>query len=82
MSGVEERTPFTELEKKELQEKIVVAISGLPDDFRLVVVLRDLRGLSYQEIADMVGTSLDAVKSRLHRGRMLLRQKLSPYLED
>jgi len=81
MSGVEERTPFTELEKKELQEKIMVAISGLPDDYRLVVVLRDLQGLSYQEIADMVGISLDALKSRLHRGRTLLRQKLSPYLE-
>ena len=81
MLGVEERTPFTELEKKELQEKIMVAISGLPDDYRLVVVLRDLQGLSYQEIADMVGISLDALKSRLHRGRTLLRQKLSPYLE-
>ena len=80
--GVEEQTPFTELEKKELQEKIGVAISGLPDDYRLVVVLRDLQGLSYQEIADMVGISLDALKSRLHRGRALLRQKLSPYLED
>ena len=79
--GVEERTPFTELEKKELQEKVVVAITGLPDDYRLVVVLRDLQGLSYQEIADMVGISLDALKSRLHRGRALLRQKLSPYLE-
>ena len=81
MLGVEDRTPLTELEKKELQEKIVAAISVLPDDFRLVVVLRDLQGLSYQEIAEMVGISMDALKSRLHRGRALLRQKLLPYLE-
>ena len=79
--GVEERTPLTELEQKELQDKIMNSISALPEDYRIIVVLRDLQGLSYHEIANMVGISLEAVKSRLHRGRMILRQKLGTYLQ-
>lgn len=80
-SGIEERTPLSELERKELQTKITEAISKLPDEYRTVIVLRDLQGLSYQEIAQIVGISLDAVKIRIYRGRSILRQKLGPYLE-
>jgi len=81
MLGVDETTPLVELERKELQQKITGAIDGLPEDYRVVVVLRDLQGLSYQEISEVVGASLEAVKSRLHRGRAILRQKLQPYLQ-
>ena len=82
VSGVDESTPLVQLEKKELQAKITAAISSLPEEYRLVVVLRDMQGLSYQEIAAAVGISLEAVKSRIHRGRAILRRKLAPYLQD
>lgn len=79
--AADHRTPLAELERKELQEKIESAISSLPDEYRMVVVLRDLQGLSYQEISEVVGLRLEVVKARLHRGRAILRTKLSPYLQ-
>ncbi len=55
------------------------AIEGLPEDFRLVVVLSFLEGFSYQEIADIADLQLGTVKSRLHRGRKLLQKALYDY---
>ncbi len=81
-SGVEDHTPLSELERKELQTQITEAISKLPEEYRMVIVLRDVQGLSYQEISRIVGISLEAVKVRIHRGRSILRQKLGPYLQD
>jgi RNA polymerase sigma-70 factor (ECF subfamily) len=52
------------------------AIRNLPDDFRLIVVLSLLEGFSYQEIAEITGFPLNAVRSRLHRGRRLLQKRL------
>ena len=56
------------------------AIEGVPDPFRLAVVLRDLQGLSYHDIAEVLGVPAGTVMSRLHRGREYVRQALVPLL--
>lgn len=53
------------------------ALQGLPETYRAAVVLRDLEGFSYQEIAEILGVALGTVMSRIHRGRALLREALS-----
>ena len=69
------------LETRELQQEVARAIGALPPDLRAVVVLRDVQGLSYQEMAEVLECSLEAVKSRLFRARGALRKHLAPYLE-
>jgi RNA polymerase sigma-70 factor (ECF subfamily) len=54
----------------------------LPELYRDVYVLADVEGLPNQEIGDLLGLSLAAVKSRLHRGRMLMRDALAPHFEE
>jgi RNA polymerase sigma-70 factor (ECF subfamily) len=74
--------PHTVLEEKELRERILRAVESLPPDYREVVVLREIQGLSYNEIADATSLSLDNVKTRLSRARAMLRRKLEPYYRD
>ncbi len=69
------------LERAELREIVNEEIDNLPPDFRLVVILRDIQGLSYREMAEVIGISLEAVKSRLFRARSHLRERLRPYLQ-
>ncbi len=71
--------PEKEFFSKILDEDVRTAISELPEDFRLVVVLSFLEGFSYQEIADITGLQIGTVKSRLHRGRKLLQKALWDY---
>ena len=52
---------------------------ALPGDYRAAVVLRDVEGLSNEEVADALGISLAAAKSRIHRGRMQLRAELEQW---
>lgn len=65
-----------------LEDDVSKAIADLPDDFRTVVILCDIEGLTYEEIADFVDCPLGTVRSRLHRGRRLLRQRLLRYARD
>ncbi|MXX53678.1 MAG: RNA polymerase subunit sigma-24, partial [Dehalococcoidia bacterium] len=53
----------------------------LPDDMKAAVVLRDMEELSNAEAAEVIGISVSALKSRLHRGRVLLRKHLDEYLK-
>ncbi len=69
--GPEDRTL-----RREMVEYIQRGLDGLPEDQRLVVVLSDVQGLSYEEIAEVTGASLGTVKSRLSRGRTRLRDFL------
>lgn len=65
----------------ELREQLEAGISELPDDLRAAVVLRDVQGLSNDEAADVLEVSVSALKARLHRGRVMLRNILSKYVE-
>ena len=62
-----------------LGDDITRALESLPEDFRTVVILCDIEGLSYEEIAEFVDCPVGTVRSRLHRGRRMLREKLSSY---
>lgn len=55
------------------------ALAALPDDFRMVVYYADVEGFAYQEIADIMGTPIGTVMSRLHRARRMLRESLAEY---
>jgi RNA polymerase sigma-70 factor (ECF subfamily) len=65
---------------REFEQTLERALSQLPSDWRVAVVLRDIEGLSTEEAAAVVGIRQAAFKSRLHRGRMQLRGLLAPYL--
>ncbi len=66
---------FTRFFKKDLDR----ALADLPDEFRVVIVLSDLQGFSYKEIAEMIECPIGTVMSRLHRGRRLLQRELLDY---
>lgn len=68
-------TPEEAARKKELVEKVSGALAKLPMDYRLVLTLRDVEGLSAEETAKILKLSIPAVKSRLHRGRLFLRDE-------
>lgn len=72
-------SPAQMLDQKEQAGMIERSLKELPDSQRTVVVLHDIEGFSYQEIADIVGANLGTVRSRLHYGRLKLRQLLEPY---
>ena len=72
--------PDAALEQSELEAALHRAIAELPDERRIVVVLRDLEGLAYEEIALVLGLELGTVRSRLHRARADLKGKLERFL--
>jgi RNA polymerase sigma-70 factor (ECF subfamily) len=74
----EEPGPAERLEAGVLRGDIEEAITELPPDFRTAVVMCDVQGLTYEEIADATGWPLGTVRSRIHRGRKLLRKALTP----
>ena len=69
-------TPYQLLEQAERQEILRCALASLAQPYRTVVVLREIEGLAYDEIAQVTGMAEGTVKSRLMRGRELLRRKL------
>jgi RNA polymerase sigma-70 factor, ECF subfamily len=70
---LETDSPVESAERREIQAAVQRAINRLPEEYRAVVVLRDIQDYSYHEIADLLGTSLGTIKSRLHRARQALR---------
>jgi RNA polymerase sigma-70 factor (ECF subfamily) len=70
------RLPDTEVIESQMRDSLRRAIAELPDTYRAVVLLRDLEELSTEETAQILDISTDAVKTRLHRGRLALRQML------
>ena len=67
---------------RELRDTIQGAINKLPRQYRAVFVLRDVDGLSNQEVSEILQLSIPAVKSRLHRSRLMLRKRLQRYYDD
>lgn len=80
---VDESTPDPEtaLERRQLEQAIQHCLDGLPEDFRAVIVMVDLEGLDYQEVAEAVHSPLGTIKSRVARARMRLRDCLSQFGE-
>jgi len=74
--------PAERADQAELQGLLSRALQELDDDQRAVVVLRDIEGLDYQEIGDILEVPPGTVKSRLHRGRMALREAIMPALKE
>lgn len=74
---VEGLTPEEALENKELRQALDAAINKLPKKYKMVLVLRDMEGLSAKEVGHIMGLNERAVKSRLHRARLFVRQELS-----
>jgi RNA polymerase sigma-70 factor (ECF subfamily) len=74
--------PLEELEKAELSQEVDQAIARLPSKFREVIVLRDINGLEYQEIAKILRCPLGTVKSRVNRARLRLKELLEAQLGE
>lgn len=68
-------------ETSELRQLLIEAIDSLPAGYKECVVLKDMEGLSYEEIAETMEITVEAVRSRLARARQQLRSRLSPYLK-
>jgi RNA polymerase sigma-70 factor (ECF subfamily) len=75
-------TPFDQLASREIQSVVQSALNEIPDVFRSAVILRDLEGLSYEEVAEVLECSVGTVKSRILRGRRALKDLLDPLLGE
>lgn len=80
-----EQSETTDLEdlmyREMLDDDVTRALTELPEDFRTVVMLCDMEGFTYEEIANMLDVPIGTIRSRLHRGRNLLRAQLTEYAE-
>jgi len=77
----ESENPERQAIQRSASRTLARALSQITADQRLAIVLYDVEGYDYQEIADMTGVSLGTVKSRIHRGRIALRELLAPDME-
>jgi len=66
------------LEQEDLREQVSRALDEIDPEFRLAVILCDMEGLTYEAIAQILSCPVGTIRSRIHRGRNLLRQKLAP----
>jgi RNA polymerase sigma-70 factor (ECF subfamily) len=78
----EEASPFEQMASREVQQAVHEALRRVPAVFRTAVILRDLEGFSYDEVAEVLDVSVGTVKSRILRGRAALRELLAPWLEQ
>ena len=81
-SGEWARQPDEKLLSKELGSHIQRALARLPEKYRLVLLLRDVEGLSNDEVAEALGITVPTVKSRLHRSRLFVRDELERYFGE
>ena len=73
-------SPFDEAARSELKSRVESALREVPEPYRTAVVLRDIEGFAYEEIAEILDVQLGTVKSRLMRGRAHLKSRLAPLM--
>jgi len=81
VSSISERTPVKDNLRRELREVLFTALESLNETHREILLLRELEGLSYGEIAEMLDIPIGTVMSRIHHARKKVQQQLKPYLE-
>lgn len=69
-------TPEQSIMRKETQSEILKALDTLSEEHKIAIILRDIRGFSYEEIAEMTDTTLGTVKSRISRARLQLKEEI------
>ena len=79
--GTSAADPTAAVEQRERAEQVVAALGRVDPDHRVVLVMRDVDGLDYQQMADVLDLPLGTLKSRLFRARIALRDELKPYME-
>lgn len=73
--------PDEALTTREFYDQLRAAVADLPEVFRMTIVLREIQGMAYEEIAEITGVSLGTVKSRIARARLRLQSQLQGYLD-
>ena len=76
-----ESTPAEEMLKRERNQQVLAALGRLDAEYRAVLVMRDIEGFDYQQMADVLGLPLGTLKSRLFRARLALRDELKGYMK-
>jgi RNA polymerase sigma-70 factor (ECF subfamily) len=79
---IEEATPETVLAAKEIAEMVNTVLRDLPDDLRQAVMLREIEGLTYEEIAQVMDCPIGTVRSRIFRAREAISASIKPLLEN
>lgn len=74
-------TPERELLRREIEQTVADVVEALPDELRMAITLREVDGLSYEEIAETMGCPIGTVRSRIFRARDAIDQKLRPLLD-
>jgi RNA polymerase sigma-70 factor (ECF subfamily) len=69
------------LATKQIAETVNLAMEALPDELRMAITLREIEGLSYDEIAEVMGCPIGTVRSRIFRAREAIAEKLRPLLD-
>jgi RNA polymerase sigma-70 factor (ECF subfamily) len=78
----DDEQPPQKAERRERDEAVLAALGRLDSEYRAVLVMRDIEGFDYQQMADVLGLPLGTLKSRLFRARLALRDELRNYLSD
>ena len=81
-ADVADEDPAGEFFERIIDAEVIAAIDALPEEFRVPIVLSDLEGLSYQEVAEIMGIPVGTVKSRLFRARKRLQSKLYAFARE
>ena len=74
--------PTDGLERRERVDRVRAALDGLPDDYRVVIVLREIDGCDYEQISDILDVPVGTVRSRLHRARLQLKEQLKAVVTE
>lgn len=77
----QQESPFDQAARSEIRTRVEEALRDVPEPFRTTVILRDIEGLAYEELAEILGVNLGTVKSRLMRGRTHLKNRLAEYAQ-